>query len=95
MDRSTLAYNHASHARHMRGDHHEPDSIFSYVSPEQRIPKDHPLRAIRALVDEVLVDMSREFDRLYATVGCPSIPPERLLRAQCCRSSSRFAASGC
>jgi transposase len=56
--------------------------MFSYVSPEQRIPKDHPLRAIRALVDEVLADMSREFDRLYATTGRPSIPPERLLRAQ-------------
>ncbi|MET0168156.1 MAG: transposase, partial [Vicinamibacterales bacterium] len=66
----------------MRGDHHEPDSMFSYVSPEQRIPKDHPLRAIRSLVDEVLADMSREFDRLYATTGRPSIPPERLLRAQ-------------
>ena len=56
--------------------------MFSYVSPEQRIPKDHPLRAIRTLVDEVLADMSREFDRLYATTGRPSIPPERLLRAQ-------------
>jgi transposase len=56
--------------------------MFSYVSPEQRIPKDHPLRAIRALVDEVLADMSRQFDRLYATTGRPSIPPERLLRAQ-------------
>jgi len=44
----------------MRGDHREPDSIFSYVSPEQRIPKDHPLRAIRALVDAVLIDMSRD-----------------------------------
>jgi len=56
--------------------------MFSYVSPEQRIPKGHPLRAIRALVDKVFVDMSREFDRLYATIGRPSIPPERLLRAQ-------------
>jgi transposase len=56
--------------------------MFSYVSPEQRIPKDHPLRAIRTLVDEVLADMSREFDGLYATTGRPSIPPERLLRAQ-------------
>src|ERR671931_1912593 len=68
--------------RHMRGAHREPDSMFSYVSPEQRVPKEHPLRAIRALVDEVLGDMSREFDRLYATTGRPSIPPERLLRAQ-------------
>jgi transposase len=56
--------------------------MFSYVSPEQRIPKDHPRRTIRALVDEVLADMSRQFDRLYATTGRPSIPPERLLRAQ-------------
>ena len=65
----------------MRGDHREPDSMFSYVSPEQRIPKDHPLRAIRTLVDGVLGDMSRAFDRLYATTGRPSIPPEKLLRA--------------
>jgi transposase len=56
--------------------------MFSYVSPEQRVPKDHPLRAIRQLVDEILRGMSRDFDRLYATVGRPSIPPERLLRAQ-------------
>ena len=68
--------------RSMRGDDREPDSMFSYVSPEQRIPQDHPLRAIRTLVDDVLRDMSREFDRLYAAVGRPSIPPERLLRAQ-------------
>src|SRR5262245_36788601 len=68
--------------RRMRGEHREPDSMFSYLSPEQRIPKSHPLRAIRALVDEVLTDMSREFDRLYAVTGRPSIPPERLLRAQ-------------
>ena len=66
----------------MRGDDRQPDSMFSYVSPERRVPNDHPLRAIRALVDEVLREMSQEFDRLYATVGRPSVPPERLLRAQ-------------
>lgn len=66
----------------MRGDDRDPESMFSYVSPEQRIPKDHPLRAIRALVDDVLGDMSREFDGLYAAIGRPSVPPERLLRAQ-------------
>src|SRR5204863_8167515 len=66
----------------MRGDDREPDAMFSYVSAEQRVPTDHPLRAIRALVDDVLRDMSREFDGLYARVGRPSIPPERLLRAQ-------------
>src|SRR5436190_5429005 len=65
-----------------RGDDRQPDSMFSYVSAEHRVPQDHPLRAIRALVDEVLRDMSREFDRLYAAIGRPSVPPERLLRAQ-------------
>ena len=66
----------------MRGDDRQPDAMFSYVSAEQRVPQDHPLRAIRTLVDDVLSDMSREFDGLYARVGRPSIPPERLLRAQ-------------
>jgi transposase len=46
------------------------------------VPSDHPLRAVRRLVDDVLREMSREFDGLYATVGRPSVPPERLLRAQ-------------
>jgi transposase len=66
----------------MRGDDRQPDSMFSYVSPEQRVPSDHPLRAIRALVDAVLRELSPDFDRLYASVGRPSVPPERLLRAQ-------------
>src|SRR5262245_14528605 len=65
-----------------RGDDRQPDSMFGYVSAEQRVPPDHPLRAIRALVDDILRDLSREFDRLYAAVGRPSVPPERLLRAQ-------------
>jgi transposase len=66
----------------MRGDDQQPDSIFSYVSAEQRVPKGHPLRAIRQLVDDILRELSRDFDRLYAKVGRPSIPPERLLRVQ-------------
>jgi transposase len=66
----------------MRGDDRDPHGMFSYISAEQRVPADHPLRAIRALVDEVLRDMSREFGQLYSGVGRPSIPPERLLRAQ-------------
>ncbi len=61
--------------RSMRGDDHEPESMFSYVSPEQRIPTEHPLRTIRALVVDVLGGMSREFDGLYAAIGRPSIPP--------------------
>ncbi len=56
--------------------------MFSYVSPEQRVPLTHPLRPIRQLVDEVLHELSRDFDQLYARTGRPSIPPERLLRAQ-------------
>jgi transposase len=56
--------------------------MFSYVTLEQRVPSDHPLRGVRTLVDEILRDMSREFSRLYARVGRPSVPPERLLRAQ-------------
>jgi transposase len=55
--------------------------MFSYVSLEERVPQNHPLRAIRKLVDQVLKGMSKEFDRLYSEVGRPSIPPERLLRA--------------
>src|SRR5438093_10205826 len=65
----------------MRGDHSEPDAMFSYISPAQRVPQDHPLRAIRTLVDGVLVKLSPAFDRLYSRIGRPSIPPERLLRA--------------
>jgi transposase len=54
---------------------------FSYVSLEERVPQDHPLRAIRKTVDEVLHAMARDFDGLYAKTGRPSVPPERLLRA--------------
>jgi transposase len=56
--------------------------MFSYLSPETRVRKDHPLRAIRAMVDEVLRQLSRRFDQMYASAGRPSIPPEKLLRAQ-------------
>jgi transposase len=55
--------------------------MFSYVALEDRIPQEHPLRAIRKLVDQVLAGMSKQFDGLYSEVGRPSIPPERLLRA--------------
>src|SRR4029077_12182829 len=50
-------------------------------SPEQRVRKDHPLRPIRDMVDRVLKELSRRFDKMYAKVGRPSIPPEQLLRA--------------
>jgi len=66
----------------MRGDDQQQNHIFSYLSPEARVRKDHPLRAIRAMVDEVLTQLSRRFDTMYARVGRPSIAPEKLLRAQ-------------
>ena len=66
----------------MRGADHQQNHIFSYISPEQRVRKDHPLRTIRTMVDKILGQMSRRFDRMYAKVGRPSIPPEKLLRAQ-------------
>ena len=65
----------------MRGDDRHPDAMFSYVAPEQRVPADHPLRAIRAMVDTALRELSPEFERLYPKTGRPSIPPEKLLRA--------------
>jgi transposase len=66
----------------MRGDDEQQGAMYSYISPEARVPQDHPLRAIRALVDEVLRELSPRFAGLYARVGRPSIPPEKLLRAQ-------------
>ena len=66
----------------MRGEDQQQNHIFSYLSPEMRVRKDHPLRAIREMVDEVLSRMSRRFDTMYAKVGRPSIAPEKLLRAQ-------------
>src|SRR5580700_642172 len=66
----------------MRGDDRQQNHIFSYLSPEERVRKDHPLRAIRTMVDEVLTQLSRRFDAMYARVGRPSIAPEKLLRAQ-------------
>ena len=65
----------------MRGHDEQTHHMFSYLSPEQRVPADHPLRAVRALTDHALKTMSRRFAGLYAKTGRPSIPPEQLLRA--------------
>ena len=64
----------------MRGDDLQQDAMFSYISPEQRVPTGHPLRPIRRMVDEVLKGLSRRFDQLYASTGRPSVAPEKLLR---------------
>lgn len=65
----------------MRGIQTTQQQLFSYVPIDKRIPADHPLRALRAMVDEVLQSMSKQFDRLYSDTGRPSIAPEYLLRA--------------
>ena len=65
----------------MRGDEDAQAEVWSYIPLEQRVPADHPLRPLRAMVDGVLAELSPQFNRLYARVGRPSIPPEQLLRA--------------
>lgn len=65
----------------MRGPDRQQAKLFSYVSPEQRVPADHPLRTIRQLTNQALRALSRRLDQLYAQGGRPSIPPEQLLRA--------------
>src|SRR4051812_7740777 len=66
----------------MRGGDRIQSAMFSYLSPETRVRKEHPLRAIRAMVDTALREMSPLFDDMYSELGRPSIAPEKLLRAQ-------------
>jgi hypothetical protein len=56
----------------MRGEDQKQEAMFSYVSPEKRVPEDHPLRGIREMVDKILKEMSPRFPRLYSAVGRPS-----------------------
>src|SRR5450756_2249663 len=65
----------------MRSQDIQEVALYSYISPEQRVPADHPLRPIREMVNIVLRKISGEFDKIYSLGGRPSIPPERLLRA--------------
>ena len=65
----------------MRGHDEQTGHMFSYLSPEQRVPSDHPLRAIRQMTDRVLAKLSRKFTAMYSKIGRPSIAPEKLLRA--------------
>jgi hypothetical protein len=58
----------------MRGNDQQQGHVFSYISPEQRVRKDHPLRPIRTMVDKVLKELSPEFNKMYSKVGRPSIP---------------------
>jgi transposase len=65
----------------MRGPNDQTSHMFSYLSPEQRVRADHPLRAIRAMTDRVFAELSPRFTKMYSDIGRPSIPPEQLLRA--------------
>jgi transposase len=65
----------------MRAEDEQQLDVFSYISPEQRVPQDHPLRSLRAMTDEALHQLKPRFDSLYAMIGRPSIAPEKLLRA--------------
>jgi transposase len=65
----------------MRGTDIQQSAMFSYLSPEERVPADDPLRSIRQITDKVLKRLTRLFSRMYSQVGRPSIPPEKLLRA--------------
>src|SRR5512141_282069 len=65
----------------MRGKDEQQLDVFSYISPEQRVPYDHPLRPLRVMTDEALRELQPRFNRLYAKTGRPSIAPEKLLRA--------------
>src|SRR5205807_2421383 len=65
----------------MRGNDKQQLDVFSYVSPEQRVPQDHPLRVLRFMTEEALRELQPRFNKLYAKSGRPSIAPEKLLRA--------------
>jgi transposase len=65
----------------MRGPDDQTSGMFSYLSPEQRVRADHPLRAIRTMTDRVFAELSPRFTKMYSDIGRPSIPPEQLLRA--------------
>src|ERR1700740_2405689 len=72
---------HESSGARMRGVFADQGGLFSYISPEARVPPNHPLRKIRVLVRDVLRELNRNLGRLYASEGRPSIPPEQLLSA--------------
>jgi transposase len=66
----------------MRGADDKQSTMFSVISPDRRVPVDHPLRSIKRMTDHILEELSSTFDAMYSRVGRPSIPPERLLKSQ-------------
>ena len=65
----------------MRGINDQTQAMFCYISPESFVPKEHPLRPLKKLVDSALKEISPLFDDIYSHTGRPSIPPEKLLKA--------------
>ena len=64
----------------MRGYENQQQQMFSYINLEERVPQNHPLRKLKAITNQVLERISHHFDLIYSDIGCPSIPPEQLLR---------------
>jgi hypothetical protein len=79
----------------MRRNDPQQAAMFRYISPEERIPEDHPLRALRAIVDAVLKELSPQFDRLYSLRTGPRLPRKSYCGRSCSRCSTRFAGNGC
>ena len=65
----------------MRGYENKQQQMFSYINLEERVPQNHPLRHLKSFVDKILTNLSHHFNLIYSDYGCPSIPPEQLLRA--------------
>jgi len=80
----------------MRGKDVQQQAMFSYLSPEARVPRDHPLRPIRDMVNQALAELSGEFQAMYSREGRPSISPRRSCCAPCCcKSCTPSAAPAC
>ena len=79
----------------MRGMDHQQSGMFSYISAERRVPKDHPLRAMRVMVDAALEELGPRFDELYAAAGGRRSRRRSCCARCCCKCSTRCAASAC
>jgi hypothetical protein len=79
----------------MRGDDHQQEGMFSYISPEKRVPADHPLRPIRKMVDEILKEMSPKFAKLYSEWDAHPLRLNVCFGLCCCRSSIRCEVNAC
>ena len=79
----------------MRGKDEQQLDVFSYVSPEQRVPQDHPLRPLRAMTDEALRDLQPRFNKLYARTDAPRLRRRSCCERFCCKRCTPCAANGC